>query len=229
MKTACFRTASVALQGKKKAGNCRGEEKVAGGARTTIKRVANGVRRVALSPYMGQSYGLSPKLSYLCWRESTQRFSAQSKDCLLDARYLLCVISLVLAGFPPLSHRQVAFVNFIAIMELSALPRRLLGHRVSCIPVWRALLEDLNLPSISDLLANQRAHNSWKLATKRLLTIHSNLSLSVDCPLLPIGLCNLPLGKPAPHWALTLTNTKKTRNNNFHICLLTGCDGLEAV
>ena len=36
MKTACFRTASVALQGKKKAGNCRGEgEKVAGGARTT--------------------------------------------------------------------------------------------------------------------------------------------------------------------------------------------------
>ncbi len=33
MKTACFRTASVALQGKKKVGNCRGEgEKVAGGA-----------------------------------------------------------------------------------------------------------------------------------------------------------------------------------------------------
>ena len=133
------------------------------------------------------------------------------------------------------SHRQLAFVNSIAIMESSALPRRLLEHRVSCnatagcIPVWRALLEDLNLPTISDLLANQRAHNSWKLATKQLLTIHSNLSLSVDCPLLPIGLCNLPLGKPTPHWALTLTNTKKTRSNNFRIHLLTGCDGLEAV
>ena len=36
MKTACFGTASVALQGKKKAGHCKGEgEKVAGGARTT--------------------------------------------------------------------------------------------------------------------------------------------------------------------------------------------------
>lgn len=129
---------------------------------------------------MGQSYGLSPKLSYLCWRESTQRFSAQSKDCLLDARYLLCVISLVLAGSPPSSHRQLAFVNSIAIMESSALPRRLLEHRVSCnatagcIPMWRALLEDLNLHSISDLLANQRAHNSWKLA------IPSNFSLFIQ-------------------------------------------------
>ena len=74
---------------------------------------------MALSPYMGQSYGLSPKLSYLCWRESTQRFSAQSKDCLLDARYLLCVISLVLAASPPSSHRQLAFVNSIAIMDSS--------------------------------------------------------------------------------------------------------------
>ncbi len=117
-------------------------------------------------------------------------------------------------------------------MESSALPRRLLEHQVSCnatagcIPVWRALLEDLNLPSISDLLANQRAHNSWKLATKRLLTIHSNLLLSVDCPLLPM-VCAIFLLGSLP---LTLTNTKKTRNNNFHIilCLLTSCDGLEA-
>jgi hypothetical protein len=50
----------------------------------------------------------------------------------------------------------------------------------------------------------------------------------MDCLLLLIGSCDFPLGKPAPHWALTLTNTKKTRNNSFHIRLLTGCDGLEA-
>ena len=118
-------------------------------------------------------------------------------------------------------------------MESSALLCRLLEHRVSCnptsgcIPVWRVLLEDLNLPSTLDFLANQRAHNSWKLATERLLTIHSNLSLRVDCPLIPIGSGDLPLGKPAPHWALTLMNTKKTHSNNFHIRLLAGCDSLE--
>ena len=62
------------------------------------------------------------------------------------------------------SQRQLAFIN--SIMESSALPRRLLEHRVSCNPTW----------------------------------------------------------------ALTLTNTKKTRSNNFHIRFLelAGCDSLEA-
>ena len=108
-----------------------------------------------------------------------------------------------------ITQRQLAFINSIATMDSSALPRRLLESRVrynpvsGCIPVWRALLEDLNLPSISDLLGSQRAHNSWKSAIKRLLSIQANLSLADDCPHFPIGACDLPLGKPAPHWAIT--------------------------
>ena len=48
--------------------------------------------------------------------------------------FLLCVISLVLAASPPSSHRQLAFVNSITIMDSSALRRRLPEHRVSCNP-----------------------------------------------------------------------------------------------
>ena len=133
-----------------------------------------------------------------------------------------------------IAQRQLAFINSIATMDSSALPRRLLESCVrynpasGCIHVWRALLDDLNLPSISDLLGTQRAHNSWKSAIKRLLSIQANLSLADDCPHLPIGACDLPLGKPAPHWAITLADIHRTRSNNFRIRLLTGCDGLEA-
>ena len=82
--------------------------------------------------------------------------------------------------------------------------------------------------TISDLLAVQRVHRSWKTATRRLLNIQSHLSLSNDCSSLPIGACDLPIGKPAPHWAATLSDVHRTRRNNFRIRLLTGCDGLEA-
>ena len=133
-----------------------------------------------------------------------------------------------------IAQRQLAFVNSIATMNPSALPRRLLEYRISCnptsgcIPEWSKLLSSLNLPSIIELLHCQRTHSSWKISTRRLLSIQSNLSLTNECSNLPIGLCDLPLGKPAPHWAATLADIHRTRRNNFRIRLLTGCDGLEA-
>ena len=39
--------------------------------------------------------------------------------------------------------------------------------------------------------------------------------------------CSLKLLKPAPHWAMTVGDVNVTRINNFRICLLVGCDGLE--
>ena len=116
----------------------------------------------------------------------------------------------------------------------SVLPRRLLEARLNCnpssgcIPVWQKLLDRLNLPTISDLLVDQRVHRSLKTTTRHLLNIQSHLSLSNDCSSLPIGACDLLIGKPAPHWAATLSDVHKTRRNNFRIRLLTGCDGLEA-
>ena len=133
-----------------------------------------------------------------------------------------------------IDQRQVAFVNSIATMSPTALPRRVLEARLNCnpstgcVPVWQKLLDGLNLPTISDLLVNQRGHRSWKSATRRLLNIMSHLSLSSDCPNLPIGTCDLPIGKPAPHWAVTLADVHQTQRNNFRIRLLTGRDGLEA-
>jgi len=108
-----------------------------------IKRVANGTGG-ALDAWLPHPIWVRAMVYHqnwatLRWRKSTQRFSAQSKDCLLDARYLLCVISLVLAASP-------------------AVPRRLLEHRVSCNPTSGCI----------PVYTNQRTHDSWKLATKRL-------------------------------------------------------------
>ena len=44
----------------------------------------------------------------------------------------------------------------------------------------------------------------------------------------PLSDCALPIGRPAPHWTVTLQDIHATRKNNFRIRLLVGCDGLEA-
>ena len=128
------------------------------------------------------------KLSYICGRESIQRFSAQSKDSLLHARYLLCVIFLVLAASPPsspignklLSTPSLSWTHLPYPEGFWNTGSAATGLLVAS---WcGGHLEDLNLPSILDLLANQQAHDSWKLATKRLLTFHSNLSLRLSTP-----------------------------------------------
>ena len=49
-----------------------------------------------------------------------------------------------------------------------------------------------------------------------------------QCENYPLGDCALPIGRPAPHWTITLHDTYATHKSNFRIHLLTGCDGLEA-
>ena len=49
-----------------------------------------------------------------------------------------------------------------------------------------------------------------------------------QCEEYPLGDCDLPIGRPAPHWTVTLQDTHASRRNNFRIRLLVGCDGLEA-
>ena len=132
-----------------------------------------------------------------------------------------------------IQQRQLSFINSIASLDNEALPKRLLQERLSTpsakglIPAYRRLLEDLRLPSISQLLTQPPKPESWKSSTKKLLNFKTYLALMEDCIDLHVGACSIPIGRPVRHWSVTLGDTNATRRSNFRIRLLTGCDGLE--
>jgi len=132
-----------------------------------------------------------------------------------------------------IQQRQLSFINSITSLDIDALPQRLLQEQLSIpsakglISAYRHLLEDLRLPSISQLLTQPPKLESWKSSTRKLLNLKTYLSLMEDCTNLHIGACSIPIGRPAHHWSVTLGDTNETRQTNFRIRLLTGCDGLE--
>ena len=119
-------------------------------------------------------------------------------------------------------------------MEASDLPKQLLEARVvnprakGITVTWGNLLDELCLPSIKQLLSTSRSKETWKRSVKRLLNIRAYITALDQCERYPLGDCDLPIGRPAPHWTVTLHDTHATRKNNFRIHLLVGCDGLEA-
>ena len=133
-----------------------------------------------------------------------------------------------------MSQRQLAFINSIINMQASDLPKQLLEARVAnprakgITVTWGNLLDELCLPSIKQLLSTPRNKETWKRSIKRLLNIRAYITMLDQCEEYPLGDCDLPIGRPAPHWTVTLQDTHATRRNNFRIRLLVGCDGLEA-
>ena len=97
----------------------------------------------------------------------------------------------------------------------------------SVICLWQGLLSDLNLPFIDQLLGLLRSKGSWENSLKRLLNIQQFLTLLEECEDYPISSCNLPLGRPSPHWSITLNSRKSTIKTKFRIKMLVGCDCLE--
>ena len=132
-----------------------------------------------------------------------------------------------------ISQHQLAFINSIINMEASDLPKQLLEVRVvnprakGITVTWGNLLDELCLPSIKQLLSTPRSKETWKRSVKRLLNIRAYITALDQCEKYPLGDCDLPIGRPAPHWTVTLHDTHATRKNNFRIRLLVGCDGLE--
>ena len=118
-------------------------------------------------------------------------------------------------------------------MEASDLPKQLLEARVvnprakGITVTLRNLLDELCLPSIKQLLSTPRNKEAWKRSVKRLLNIRAYITALDQREKYLLGDCDLPIGRPAPHWTVTLHNTHATRKN-FRIRLLVGCDGLEA-
>ena len=119
-------------------------------------------------------------------------------------------------------------------MQASDLPKQLLEARVGnprakgITVTWDNLLDELCLPSIKQLLSTPRNKETWKQSIKRLLSIRAYISMQDQCEKYPLGDCALLIERHAPHWTITLQDIHATCKNNFQICLLVGCDGLEA-
>ena len=133
-----------------------------------------------------------------------------------------------------ISQQQLTFINSIASMSTTDLPRLILEQRLTnpslsgIIPLWQQLLDNLHLPSLEQLISTPRGKASWKNSNKRLLNINHYIALTEECPDYPIGYCDLPLGKPSHHWSSTLHDRQATIRTNFRLRMLVGCDGLEA-
>ena len=113
-------------------------------------------------------------------------------------------------------------------MEASDLPKQLLEARVvnprarGITVTWGNLLDELCLPSIKQLLSTPHNKEAWKRLVKQ-LNIQAYITALDQFEKYPLGDCDLPIGRPAPHWTVTLHDTHTTHKNNFRICLLVGC------
>ena len=125
--------------------------------------------------------------------------------------------------------RQLTFIHSFC----DALPKLIFSARMSSdakngsIPVWSEPLYSLDLPGLSQLMDSPWSWTSWKKHVKCLLNTNALLSHQSDCSHLPISQCSFELGKPLSHWSVTRSLPILTRQSNFRIRLLVGCDGLE--
>ena len=92
---------------------------------------------------------------------------------------------------------------------------------------FRNVLGDLNLPDLSSMVSDPPKKATLKRFGKKYLAIISNLSFLSECERLPLSECELRLHRPAAHWSVSVGDPLLTRQNNFRIRLLVGCDGLE--
>ena len=132
-----------------------------------------------------------------------------------------------------ISQRQLIFINYIISMQSSDLPKQVLEVRIvnpnakGITATWKDLVDKLCLPSSNCYSKYCIERNPGKAQS----SASSISKLTYPCNIsgrTTLGDCALPIGRSAPHWTITLHDTYTTRNSNFRIRLLTGCDGLEA-
>ena len=103
-------------------------------------------------------------------------------------------------------------------MQSGDLPKQILEVRNSnpnakgITPTWMDLIDTLCLPSIFKI-SHQK--ESRRRSIKRLLDIQAYISMQYQCENYPLGVCALPIRRPAPHWTITLHNIYTTVKATF--------------
>ena len=141
-------------------------------------------------------------------------------------------------GVPSISslicQRRLNFLHSLSVLPPHSLPLLVFKKRLTnsprkgTLPIFSALVNSLELPSLPAILNGEWSKRAWKRWVKN-LTLSAEYSSFLDqCDHLPLTNCSLRMGKPIPHWSATRGLPMLTRLNNFRIRLLVGCDGLEA-
>ena len=129
--------------------------------------------------------------------------------------------------------RKLNLVNSIISLDNNSLPKKLLIKRTQdplakgLIPDLQTTLDHFNLPSINILLDNPVKPISWKRSIKKQLGVRAYLKFLENCQECFLSKCDTKIGRPLPHWSVTIGDVQRTRATNFRIRLLVGCDGLE--
>ena len=179
-----------------------------------------------------QRSGPFQRLSSICWSGSIGKSSELSRVSLHVATHhplTPCLVEFESVIF----QRKLNFINSIINLDNNSLPKKLLIKRIQdpmakgLIPDLQATLNNLNLPNISILLDNPIKPASWKRSIKKQLGVRAYLKFLEECQDCFISECDIKIGRPLPHWSVTVGDVQRTRATNFWIRLLAGCDGLE--
>ena len=130
---------------------------------------------------------------------------------------------------------KLNFVNSIISLDNNSLPKKLLTKRTQdslakgLIPDLQTTLDLLNLPSINILLDKVLPVKPtfWQRSIKKQLGVRSYLKFLEDCQECFLSECDTKIGRPLPHWSVTIGDVQRTCAINFRIRLLVGCEGLE--
>ena len=132
--------------------------------------------------------------------------------------------------------RQLNFLHSFASLPTDSLPRLILDHRLadtlsprSSITIFHHLIDTYELPPIPSILNSHLSRALWKKQTRSLFLFAEFCSYTDECNHLPIS-NYLParLGKPYPHWQVTLGFPNISTKNISRMRLLCNCGGLES-
>ncbi len=135
----------------------------------------------------------------------------------------------LMLGTAPVSY-QIANAFLVSIINIkqSSVVRHLFLARVSSpcpgslISEYIRLLEDYNLPPISQLLVDHRTTNSWKASVKKFIQCHFMAWAVEDSDRYPLSICHFKISRPLKQWSITVGPTQATRQTIIRIRLLVG-------
>ena len=143
--------------------------------------------------------------------------------------------SLGIANIRTLIHRrQLNFLHSFSTIPHDSLPRIDFEKRLSgplsprsSLSIFQSLAELYDLPSFPNILNSQVSRAQWKVQIQRITTISDFSVYADECVHLPLSSYLPPrLGKPYPHWQVTLGFPLLSRENISRMKLLLNCYGL---
>ena len=132
--------------------------------------------------------------------------------------------------------RQLNFIHSFTSLPPDSLPSVIFVKRMagpfsprSSLTIFHSLVDTYKLPSIPSVLSNHLSRSQWKSLIKRCLLASEFSSYVTECAHLPLS--DYPpsrLGKPYPHWLVTLGFPNISRKNISRMRVLFNCGGLES-